>query len=221
MIRKWFRQREDLKTFRNVVKSLMDGIHKFDQYLEKVSHEKAYGYNTISFVERSLQDLVSLVDVYKSNRYFHLYNVFLMNQYLETLNEIFHELEPNARTLDLSIQGINYGRELYESIIKQREESELFENDDEIDEIKSKLESMDLEIKELIIKIHRDILSLRSIILLIREMVARDYIKILSNIDIPHTYQYDEKRVKGEISLEIRYLRNQNKKSNKEEIKHE
>lgn len=211
---------QELDTFQNTVIALMDGIHKFDSHLEKTLHEESYSYDNIAFIARSVEDLNSACDVYKDNYFFHNYNAFRMNKCMELLTKALHDMEPLTRDLHFIVNGYKQGITLLEQI---EEADDIESYQEEFDDTKTKLKEVQLHIQKMLSEIGTDILSMRSMLLLIREIVSRDYFKIILKSDLIEAYEIEEKRMKHEIKAVIRYHEKMDKKSllAKENVDHE
>ena len=209
MFKKRKKRKQEADQFRATVTSLMMGIHKFDEYLEKVCNEESYTYNHIAFISRSTEDLFAMCNIYSMSYFFHAYNMVNMNNYMELMMKVFRDLEPTARSFDKSLKLYKEAQDVFRKL------KEACDTDDYLDELADtaeKLAEVKVHLKNLSTNIHIDLLTMRSVLLLIRHIVSRDYMKILAGIDLVEAYELEEKRIKREMSMLIRYPKKLDKK---------
>lgn len=204
----------DVKVFSDTVVSLMDGIHKLDQFLEQLTSKKICAYSDIAFVGRSLEDLLSICHIYKNNRFFHTYNIFEFNEYTENINQACLHLVQTAHLLDKTVRGYNVGVKMFKRIV----EDDSMEDDEDCEEIKRKLQYLEQKVKELHNDLIDDIVVLRTAMFMIRKIVSRDYMSIQLGVNLEEQYMLDEKRMRRELKAMIRfYEKPLQKKKRKEE----
>ena len=198
MFRKRKALKQELEVFKKTVGNLFDGIHKLDELLERIDSEHAYAYSNLALVERSMQDILSTCLVYRKNHFFHMYNVMKIDNCLQSLDSLWKELADRSQELDSAIHAIALGKGLRDRYAEAPDC-----DPEELNEMNLKLTEGMFKGEEIRLQVHLAIIAIRSVLLVLRDMVSQDMFAILLGADIKlmHPFYADERRVGKRIDL--------------------
>ena len=200
MFRKRKALEQERKTFKDAVDKLWEGLHAFDSVLEHIDNEHAYAYSNIALVTRSIQDLDAMCRVYRGNHFFHMYNIMKVDGCIMGLKSLWSDLNDAAMELEMGIHSIALGKGLRDRFAESDEcdPDDLAEMDDALTGRMFKAEEQKLRIHELI-------MNLRSILLVLREILARDLFAIMLGEDLVKRFKMDEKEMRDGMQIEVKY----------------
>lgn len=189
----------EVDEFKNIVTNLWGGLHKVDAIVEKIDNELMYGYDKTCFVVRNLEDTISLLQLYRDNRFFHTYNKFMIDQGILVLSQSMSDIESNARRLDDIAFKLH---QIHESFSDDEEDA-----DDEFsdNQMINQLKSLHAKIIDSIHTIHMTYQTIRSTLTGVRIIVSKDYMTLITGVDVVRLYQDTEENMKRELRHEIRF----------------
>lgn len=200
----FFRKRkalkQELEVFKKTVNSLFEGIHTLDSLLERIDSEHAYAYSNLALVNRSIQDVISMSRVYTGNHFFHMYNIMKVDNCAAALDELWKELSDESQNLDMAVHAIALGKGLCE---KYAEEPDF--DPDEAEKMRLSLTESMFKTEEIRLKVHTYILSMRSVILVLRDITSRDVYALMLGEDIIRRFDRDDEARRFGKRIEIRF----------------
>lgn len=197
MFGKQKRLKTDADAFRAIVAKLWCGIHLIDGMVEAADEDIDYSYKTTCILIRSLEDTISLIRLYSESPFFHVYNSFVIDKGISMLSAGIVDLELHTRQFD----------DLKMKVIRMHAELQTIDPDYIDDELKEKLSRIESLMMQMVQTIHQCYTIIRSVLLGIRSVVSKDYMMIMTGVDIVRAYKDNEARMKHELKYEIRFDR--------------
>ena len=210
---------KDLASYKNIVQILTNAIYKMDEVIQKMLTHGDCSYNSISYIYRSMQDILNAISVYKGNRFTHAYYESCLSELQINMRKIVESLDEYGKQLCIAVKNFKITKDGLEDI--EREQNVLDIDSESLENIHANMLNLSLSAKRLTFLIHEELIDLRSALYTLRWITSTDYIIILSGADIIEMYEYYEERYQNEIRCEIRFdkktITREYIKSNKEE----
>lgn len=205
----FFKKRKEKKktvaVFKQTVDRLWTGIHNLDCLIAKIIQKHDVTPDTALFVQRSTDDLISVLLIYKESKLFHVYNEQIINKAIPVMQKLMNQIVQKARNL-FSLHN------LHELIKEQKAHCK---DDSDFDYV-VQMANIESEFHQIFNNVLDDYMSMREFILTIRTVVSRDKMAILCGADLYLLYEHNEKLFKQSISHEVRFDKIELKKQIKE-----
>lgn len=187
-------KKQTVESFKKTVDIMWNGIHKMDSLIEKIVRKHDATIDTAIFIQRSMEDFVSVCLVYKEHKLFHVYNEAIINKTLPVMREIIGQIVQRAK-------GLFSLHNLYEMIKEQIEK----QPEEDVSEFTEQMLSIQLEFKKLFNSILDNYVMLRESIGMIRTVVSRDKMAIICGVDLFMLYEHNEKIIEKGLKKTIRF----------------
>lgn len=189
----------DVNEFKTIVKNIMTGIYKFDECMQRIIDVGDVSLHTAMFITRSTDDLFVLFQLYRNNRFFHISNNKIISEKLDILKEIGTRIKNNAEDLQIMIEN----HKMTIKGLKACDNADVEISGDTVAEVHGKILELTLMINKKMFDIRTDHVVFRSTLISLRGIVSRDYIPIISGVDIPLLYEDYESEVNQYLTNEI------------------
>lgn len=191
---------QQLKEFKTCVTTLMDGIHKLDEQIQKMIQRSDVSHDSALFVVRSSEDIFALIAAYKHTKYFHRHMDIPIDASIKTLKKMMMTIEDKCRRLLMIKENRDMTKEQLNEIVGHG-----IIDDDAMTDTSRELFKMGMIISELIFEVKTDYREYRCALTMLRGVISIDYIAIISGIDIPLLYEDYETLVNNQMKQEILY----------------
>ena len=187
------KKKQTVESFIKTVDIMWNGIHKLDSLIEKIVRKHDVTIDTAIFIQRSVDDFISVCFVYKEHKLFHVYHEPIINKAVPIIQELTGQIVHKAK-------GLFSLHNLYEMIKEQIEK----QRDDDISEYTEHLRGIEIEFKRLFTNVLDDYVTLRESINMIRTVVSGDKMAIICGVDLLLLYEHNEKVVEKGLKRTIR-----------------
>lgn len=197
---KQFRENEK-KAFVEIVKLITNSIYKLDSVIQTMLSKGDCHYDSISFIYRSIQDMIAAIDIYSKNTFTSPGNSVSIQNLINEFKDVSEEIEEDGKKLSILVKNFN----MTKRGIDELHEADMPISSDSLDHVMSNMFSMKMAAKQMMLDIHIDLTKIRSLLYDLRWIISKDYISIIAGIDIDLLHQYYQKKYEQIIHNEVRF----------------
>ena len=198
--RKQFLENEK-KSFVEIVRLITNSIYKLDSVVQTMLNKGDCHYDSISFVFRSIQDMIAAMDIYSKNEFTSPGNSLSIQNLIKEFKDVSEEIEEDAKKLSIIVKNFNTTKRG----IDELHESDISVSPDSIEHLMANMISMKISAQQITVDIHIDLTQIRSLLYNLRWIISQDYIAIIAGIDIELLHQYYQKSYKQIIHNEVMF----------------
>lgn len=197
---KKFRENEK-RSFAEIVKLTTNSIYKLDSVIQTMLNKGDCHYDSISFVFRSIQDMIAAIDIYSKNAFTSPGNSVSIQNLIKEFKDVSEEIEEDGKKLSILVKNFN----MTKRGIDELHESDMPISSDSLDRVMSNMFSMKMAAQQMTLDIHIDLTKIRSLLYDLRWIVSKDYISIIAGVDIELLDQYYHKNYEQIIHNEVMF----------------
>lgn len=192
--------KKELRDFKCIVSALLDGVHKLDEFIQHAKTNNDCRFSTAEVIIRSIQDITSTCNMYKENIFFHGYMIPIVSESANMLGQLGLELENLCRDLSDSYSKFKL---FTEKIDHETEDGDI---DPELfHEYQEKMFKFHHLISGKISNINSVYTYIQSALLSLRVPLSRDYMTILSGVDMIQAYETHELSINREMDAIVSF----------------